>query len=388
MTRGGRLGTDTTDFVGRLAFTALLFCSGFAIAPHAVADDCSVTVLNKVGDVLTGSIILQTDDPDENGEDETAMLSSSGGELNQTVGSYVAPFPFQFTATVSNETISGTFPDGDGDETCSIINLSINGKTTLTVQQKLYIGKESGEHALASILVGAVAYACARNGATIGLCTIPLAKISAEMLFGAAVGLKYIIDPPDPNYTIIATPVIPVIPPVSVASGLPPSLVDATNALQTQEAHLAAVEVALATTLNRISGAVAANDQVWVQRQTAVAGSLEAQLAMLLAGEADALAAFGTALNAAGFAVDLSPDDVSAYEADVASNGLNADQIATLQLLGADDDDLTAATELTVVQDAGLATAFPGTLTDPTFLNLLRSAPRALLPQHRRAVVH
>jgi len=200
--------------------------------------------------------------------------------------------------------------------------------------------------------------------------------------------VKFVLDPPDPNYMIIATPVVPSVTQISEQTGIPPNLAAATNALLLKGAEISAVSLALVTTLNRASGALAANDNIWIQRQLIAADTLKAQLGVDMAKKPELLVAFQNALSAAGITIEMTADDVETFESDVASDGLPSDQIAVLQRFGASQDIIDTATSLAFVQDASEVATFPATLTDPALLDLLRNGSKILLPPRRHAVTH
>ena len=212
--------------------------------------------------------------------------------------------------------------------------------------------------------------------------------MGADELVAAACAVKYVLDPPDPNYMAIATPTIPPITPLLAQGGISQNLADATNRLLTKSAERAAVSVALVTTINRASGALAANDRSWLQIQMIVAGSLKTELEADMVKQADLLLAFQSALAQSGMEVTISSDEVEAFESDVSSGGLPLDQVEALQRFGSTPDVIDAATSLIYVQDAAQAATFPSTLTDPELLDLLKNGSVVLLPSRRRAVSH
>jgi hypothetical protein len=371
----------------RNGWIAVLGAVSVLFGCDVAAEDCSVAVLNKPGDLIRVTAILQTDDPNENGEGEPVVFTSLGGELSETLELYSSPHAYAFIARVPNESISGNVVNGDGDETCTLV-ASVNEKTVLSDAEKEYLSEESAKHAVLSVGAAVVAELCLEGVVTARVCALPMAEFAVEFGIGAVAGGKYAFDPPDPNYTVIAVPASPIVTLISPQSGLPQGLVDTANALQTGEGQLTAIELALVTTLNRVSGAVVANDQLWVQRQTANAQLLKVQLAGHLSHEADLLAAFNSSLTAAGLTVEITSDDVLEFESDVAFNGLPDDELAALARFGADDDIIASAAQLTFVQDATAVAAFPETLAEPALLSLLRKAPEILYSPHRRAITH
>ena len=76
-------------------------------------------------------------------------------------------------------------------------------------------------------------------------------------------------DPPDPNFTVIAQPVIvPIAPPVQGDANTPQQVADAINALFNNLAQQLALDRASSTAVNRAAGARDAGNAFWVQQQT------------------------------------------------------------------------------------------------------------------------
>ena len=90
-------------------FVPILCLVASILRPSPVlAQSCSVQLTNAAGDTIAVTATLSTNDPNENGEGEPLIVSSSGGEIRATIAAYSVPTPFSFTATVPNEEISGT----------------------------------------------------------------------------------------------------------------------------------------------------------------------------------------------------------------------------------------------------------------------------------------
>src|SRR5207237_6288871 len=91
-------------------------------------------------------------------------------------------------------------------------------------------------------------------------------------------------DPPDSNFTVIATPAIPTLstqPVSAAATGMSPQVASDLNALlSNQEQQLALLRV-IPTTINRISGAVAARNAFWQTQQVHALQSYVSQLSGL-----------------------------------------------------------------------------------------------------------
>src|SRR5262245_38635469 len=104
----------------RRLLLAILACAGLLFPSGAFAQTCTIQLINKPKDIISGTATLFTNDPNENGEGEPLVISSSGGEYSATIGAYSLPTPFKFAAAVANVSISGSIQGADGDESCSV----------------------------------------------------------------------------------------------------------------------------------------------------------------------------------------------------------------------------------------------------------------------------
>lgn len=104
----------------------------FWIAPTTRAD-CQTTVANQIGDQITVTATLISDDSDEPSEtDEYLTITSSGGETSSNSSCIIRDYntpnsSCSFTAVQANETIEGITAN-DGDESCSI-SASVGGSS-------------------------------------------------------------------------------------------------------------------------------------------------------------------------------------------------------------------------------------------------------------------
>lgn len=113
------------------------------------------------------------------------------------------------------------------------------------------------------------------------------------------------LDPPDPNYKMIAEPKAPMIPRGTAQAGVPQALIDALNALYDNLAQTLGVEQAYLQTLERAQGAAAANDFEWYSKHINALVKLSAQWARLLNEQPSKIAAVATAWVAAGLPPDF-----------------------------------------------------------------------------------
>jgi len=189
-------------------------------------------------------------------------------------------------------------------------------------------------------------------------------------------------DPPDPNYTVIALPVTPLAPTVTPDPDVPLSITNAFNALFDNQKQAIGLEQAILTSINRASGAMAANDTVWQQRQTQAAASYLLQLSDLANKQADLQAALQSAWTGAGFpAVVASAAAIHNLQQQLYSNGFSTNEVQLLRQLGLSPDNIAYLSRVLVAQDyneAALAGAFPANLTYQPFVDALHNAASSL----------
>lgn len=132
-------------------------------------------------------------------------------------------------------------------------------------------------------------------------------------------------DPPDPNYTTVASPTAVAPPSLQPQGGVPASLVDAVNRLTRSQASVVAVAEALLKSLERQAGGELAGSAVWEARQREAVALYTAQLGDALSDQLAARAAFQASWYAAGLeSLPFSIADVSSMKARVATTGLSA----------------------------------------------------------------
>jgi hypothetical protein len=361
----------------------LIAVAGLALRPAmAEAQDCvpqsSPTV--HAGDTVNVVATLSTTDPNENGEGETLVVQSTGS-FSVTVSTYVVPQSFTFTATIDGETVSGTLTSSDGDETCTL-SVTVNPKQRLSQKQKDALAKLGDVLDIASDGLGAVSEDCSGLGdpRLVELCEAFAVPLSAISSFFALNIQALALDPSDSNYMVIATPVIPSLPPLSPQLGATPQVAAGYNALVQNEEEMIGFGAVIYTCLNRAQGAADAGSALWESRQMAAAAQYENQLGAFLNAERSLRANLQAALQASGFpAVTPQPSDVLSFEQSVAANGLPSNIVSTLQQLGASADDIAQITSVAVVQDTNAAAqSFPASLTDPTVSADLAAAGQAL----------
>ncbi len=348
-----------------LSFAALSVSSAFA-------QTCSATVQNNVGDTISVTATLFTNDPNENGEGEPLVFSSSGGEISATVGAYSLPTPFTYVATAANETISGHIIGADGDESCSI-TATVNAPSAFTPPQKHTANKVALGGALLTIGAGLVVALT---------CVPPFTPLCLGLIIGgAAVGGGTAVsafvgaEPADSNFMVIAVPNIATIPPLVPGGNLTADEASAFNALNANEAAIIGIGTAAVTSANRAQGAHNAGNSFWEMRQIQAAQLYATELGALYSAQVNILRQLHDALAAAGFSVTLSPFDVFNFEAQIAFNGLPQPLVQGLIEFGADQQTINQVRQLLFVQDVNAASGnFPDILVSPGLISALQDA--------------
>lgn len=329
------------------------------------AQSCSVSVSNKVGSTITLTATLQTSDPNENGEGEPLLITTSGGEFTTVVSAYFVPSTFSYTATAANETITGTNIGFDFDESCTI-TATVNQPHFLSQAQKDFFSKLAAGLAVPAGGAALVSALCTDGIITAPICTLPSATVAAILGLGAAGAAVISLDPTDNNFTQIVIPVIPSIPLFTPPPGISQADAEAVNALLANGAEIIGIERALSTTLNRAAGASAAGNTFWLNQQLQAASAYEGELGGLLANEVTLLGAFRDAAEADGLSVTLTASEVFEFESQIAASGLPAQLVAALEELGASPEEITEVRDLLLVQDINaVAGTFPESLTSP-----------------------
>jgi VHL beta domain len=350
------------------------------------ATTCATTVTNLVGDTIYVSGTVDSTDPGANGAGVTYAFLSSGGELTAATitpgagdDSYFLPKPFPpYVATQANETITGTPITGaSSNSTCSVTATSkppfFESKAVLSLLSSIY-------DLIGTTLDVTSEEACKGAGPLAPICAFLSDFASAEYQAEAKAMEDAAADPIDNNFTQILLPQIPTILPIN-RSDISPDLAYAFDALNRNNAATIGITRALVTTLNRASGASAANNNLWLAIQLAEAKRLEYHLSALLDKEISLLRKADAALEASGiigtFTITFS--DVLSFEQGVASNGLPPDEINALKSLGCNTADIMLITDLAIVQNPNAA-AVPITslLASPAFISALTSAAQSL----------
>ncbi len=353
------------------------------LAPASWAQDCvpaNSPPAVHAGNILTLTVFLSSDDPNENGEGESMTVRSSGGYVSAPITNFNSTQILTFVASVDGETVGG-YIDGDGDESCTL-SLAVDKHQRLLAGillnlDRLKLGFEGSGATFGSVAAAcffapepAFSKACALIGA-LG------AALSGDLFFVTDV-LE--TDPPDPNYKVIATPTVPALQLLGVQSGVTPGVAAAFNAWMQNEESMIGYSAVLLTCFNRAQGAAAAGDAFWEAQQAAAAQQYERQLGGFQLAEPALRASLQAALQAEGFPViPIASADIQAYQQSVAANGLPSDVVAALQGLGATAAQIDQIAQATVVADSNAAAqSFPAVLTDPNLIAALQATGQGL----------
>ncbi len=351
--------------------TVCLITGPCDLAAQTVTFDGSTTITIpnvKVGTTINVQAILTTNDPDENGEGEPLVITSSGG-FSFVMPDYFAPQSFSFKATQAGETLTATIVGADGDESATI-TVTTNRPTRFTPEQKAALAKAIADLRLHAAAGGVVALGCL----LVPDPTITKACAIGAGAYGAFTGLSSAVlgsilarDPNDPNFTVVAQPVFFLLPPVQVQPGVTQAEADAMNALFTEEAQALGLERAILIAIDRANSAFAAGDSASETLQLNAAAQFAEQLAPLFNSDNALRANLVTAIQNSGFAgFQITPSDVFNFEVQTAFFGLNPNVLQLLNQLGASPDEIFLVTGSLIVQDPNLVpTSFPAFLVDP-----------------------
>jgi len=158
------------------------------------------------------------------------------------------------------------------------------------------------------------------------------------------IGVEMGGDPPRQDYTIIAEPNKPTVPPLQPGSDVSPTLAAAYNAFVGAQLDVNAYGQAILISYDRSGGASEAGEYDWVNQQTAAVLYYEKQMGQALLQAADAVDGLHDALIAAGYGdIVQTADEVRAYQDRLRTQGFTQDEIDAAHLLGLSDADIEAS---------------------------------------------
>ncbi|HEX3684281.1 MAG TPA: tectonin domain-containing protein [Bryobacteraceae bacterium] len=380
-------------------FSSLAF-SQAGITTMTTDSPTAVVIANyNAGDTVTITGEIDTSDPNEEGEGEDLIISTSTNILQgyQDISVYSQPFVNVFTASGAG-TVSAFVNNADGDELATIIvvtgqscsttvptpvpsppNCPVSNWTPNQKRTAGYVAVASSSIGTGLLTQGVPAFFCSIFTTAAPACLTALPD--AAWLLGSAnafLGVYAGFDPPDSNYMVIAQPTFPQLTPVVPDANITPALAAALNALNTNSAASLAYTQAAITSQNRTAGAANAGDAVWEAKQFQAQQSYAAVLVSLVQAEPLLLANLQAAL-AAGYpgSVIVTPADVVNAETEIAADGPPAAVLQAWTQAGLDTATMTLLTDFFIGQNANnVAATFPAQLTNPA----LAAAVNAFVP--------
>jgi hypothetical protein len=335
----------------------------------------------NAGDKVDVTATLSTSDPNENGEGEPLILQSSTG-FSGTVSAYAQAQTFSFTATMPG-TLSGFIQGFDDDESASVtatLNSSSVKFGILTQQDRDRLNFLSR---LLNTTAGGTAtifVLCSGGIVDIPYC-LPIGVFSGATWTLSGLLNLLAEDPSDPNFTVIAQPVIPTLPPITPSGNLTAAEAAAFNALFTNEAQAIGYTRAIITSYNRAQGAFDAGNSFWLGQQLQAVHQYQGTLVLLLQTEITLRTNLVNLLSADPgiLPVTITPSQVLQFETSVVSNGLPASIVETLTQLGADSAAIDNIRMIAIVQDINaVAGNYPAKIADPQLIDAIRQLTKGL----------
>jgi hypothetical protein len=157
---------------------------------------------------------------------------------------------------------------------------------------------------------------------------VPGCLVGIESMFSTYTGLaiKYwtaALDPPDPNYKVVISPIYPKASALSLQQGFTNEEINAGKALFLNLSHQSGLAQAMITSINRAQGAAAAGDTYWETRQLQAARFYAMRLSPFVSGQAVLTSTFIATLQAAGFPnLQVDAPSLSLFQSQIRNSGL------------------------------------------------------------------
>lgn len=320
-------------------------------ASPSYGQSCSTTVANNIGDRIQVTATLSSSDPNENGDGEALLITTSGGEFTTTDSIYALSQVYPpYTATAANETITGTNLRFDRDESCGL-SATITSNAWLMPPQKAAASTLANFSGGIGTAAGVLAAACTGTFVSAPICGLPAVQVAA-VSYGLAYSLNNLAkDPVDNNYTQLVKPVFPNAPLV-FGSTVPPNVAAVASRLFYVQEREIGFSGALYTTANRAATAAANGATTYVMLQTNYANKLAQKLAALAALEARTRKELKYWIVITGIDTTLTAAQVLQFEMNVSANRLPPAVMSALQSLGVTDPNaIDLITNVAIVQD-------------------------------------
>lgn len=160
---------------------------------------------------------------------------------------------------------------------------------------------------------------------------------------GIGFDIALAVDPPDPNYTVIAEPEPPSVPAVNPQPGVSPEAAVALNAYLAEGVRTVGLMRAWITSVERAWGAKDAGSEAWEARQMAAAGRRAASLAQSLERSMPLLLNASAALKESGLSTPLLDlDEVRRVQGSIARDGIPEPLLSQLKQFGFTADEIEA----------------------------------------------
>lgn len=350
--------------------------TGLRIETGSLAQGDPVASGNARFEILSRKLTLELTIPVKLFGVATAPCFRPNTESGHTSFKYVAS---AIADSGGNFNFAGSYPDFFFGEALNLVITSgmLTSKIKIfrfSPEQRALLKKLYDDMKTQTKIYAALTKLCAPCSVITG----PLAGIT-----GLNVGILFLLieDPSDPNFTVIAEPVIPSLPPLKAGPGITQAVADAFNALLLNQEKIIGLGRAAIISLDRAQGASDAGHAFWEARQEQALKTYTGQMAVQLGAQPALLAKLQAALEAAGFpAFTLTPDTALDFVRDIALNGLPEPIKQTLTQLGADSATISQIRNFVVEDFNSTAGDFPRVLTRPTFLSSLTEVAEALKP--------
>lgn len=261
--------------------------------------------------------------------------------------------------------------------------VAVSRKRRLTDRQKANLRDLASLSTITGVTLGTLGTVCVLYAPSLPGRLVCLAigfSGTAALLLTARDLNKLAGDPPDPNFTVVAQPIILTLPRLTTDKGVTQAEADAFNALLTNEEQVIGYAKALLRSIERAQGAIDAGNIFWEKQQLDAVAVYQGKLATLLDEQPALLTNFVNALQAAGFSsLTVTPNDVSNFQQDITQNGLPASLVEKLTQLGADSATIDEIRQAIVEQNPNeVAGNFLDKLVDPELISSLQQTALAL----------
>jgi hypothetical protein len=187
------------------------------------------------------------------------------------------------------------------------------------------------------------------------------------------------LDPSDPNFQVIAKPIIPSLPVVTAEPGFTQAEADAVNALLNDSERAIGITKAILTSADRVLGAYDANNDIWETKQRNAIALYNLQLSDLVQHKIKTLSALQAALSFEGLSIPISSTDAFYFELNLLQNGLPPSDVSILTKLLADPVTINnIKNRLSVLDINKVAGTFPDLLVKPSFIDSINKAAASL----------